>query len=327
MTKGTAPNYADVISAACNIRQHIHPTPLLKSPILDEVVGGRVLIKTETLQRTGSFKFRGAFNKISRLATKTGNTNIVAWSSGNHAQAVAAAARVVGLSAAIVMPQDAPKAKVDGTLAQGGEVIFYNRDKESREKIGTRVANERNATIVPPYDDPAVIAGQGTVGLEAASQALAEDMIPDTALIPCGGGGLVAGCAIALKTQFPSIRVHPVEPQGFDDTTRSLASGKRVKNSTEPRSICDSLLISTPGELTFKINLEHLAQGIVVTDDQVLSAMRFAFHNLKLVVEPGGAIALAALLADKSSYRNKTVLVILSGGNVDDAIFRRALNG
>ncbi len=327
MTKNTAPNYKDVVSAASNIRQYIHPTPLLRSPILDEVVGGSVLVKTETLQRTGSFKFRGAFNKISRLATKTRGTNIVTWSSGNHAQAVAAAARVVGFSAAIIMPQDAPKAKIDGTQEQGGEVIFYNREKESREKIGTRLANEREATIVPPYDDPDVIAGQGTVGLEAASQALAEDMIPDTALIPCGGGGLVAGCSIALKTQFPSIRIHPVEPEGFDDTTRSLASGKRVRNSTELRSICDSLLIPTPGALTFKINLEHLAQGIVVTDDQVLSAMRFAYQNLKLVVEPGGAIALAALLADKSTYRNKTVLIILSGGNVDDAIFRRALSG
>ena len=327
MTESTAPNYKDVVSAASNIRQYIHPTPLLRSPILDEVVGGSVLVKSETLQRTGSFKFRGAFNKISRLATKTRGTNIVTWSSGNHAQAVAAAARVVGFTAAIIMPQDAPKAKVDGTQEQGGEVIFYNREKESREKIGTRLANERKATIVPPYDDPDVIAGQGTVGLEAASQALAEDMIPDTALIPCGGGGLVAGCSIALKTQFPSIRIHPVEPEGFDDTTRSLASGKRVKNSTELRSICDSLLIPTPGELTFKINLEHLAQGIVVTDDQVLSAMRFAYQNLKLVVEPGGAIALAALLADKSTYRNKTVLIILSGGNVDDAIFRRAISG
>ena len=210
MTKSTAPNYKDVVSAASNIRQYIHPTPLLRSPILDEVVGGSVLVKTETLQRTGSFKFRGAFNKISRLATKTRSTNIVTWSSGNHAQAVAAAARVVGFSATIIMPQDAPKAKVDGTQEQGGEVIFYNREKESREKIGTRLANERKATIVPPYDDPDVIAGQGTVGLEAASQALAEDMIPDTALIPCGGGGLVAGCSIALKTHFPSFRIHPV---------------------------------------------------------------------------------------------------------------------
>ena len=327
MTTNTAPTYKDIVAAARNIRQHIHPTPLLRSPTLDALLGGRILIKTETLQRTGSFKFRGAFNKIKRLADQNTGASIVAWSSGNHAQAVAAAARICELSSAIIMPQDAPRAKVEGTRKQDGEIIFYNRQKENRETIGKRLAKERNAFIVPPYDDLEVIAGQGTVGLEAASQALMEDMMPDIALIPCGGGGLIAGCAVALKTHFPSIKIHPVEPQGFDDTTRSLASRKRMKNSASSTSICDSLLVSTPGRLTFKINLELLAEGIVVTDDQVVSAMRFSFQNLKLILEPGGAVGLAALLANIPKYRNKTVLVVLSGGNVDDEIFRRALGG
>ena len=326
MTTKAAPTYTDIVSATCNIREHIRPTPLLRSRVLDELSGGHVLIKTEILQRTGSFKFRGAFNKIRRIADQSTNANIVAWSSGNHAQAVAAAARICGLSSAIVMPQDAPKAKVEGTLKQGGEIIFYNREKENRETIGKRLAKEREAFIVPPYDDIDVIGGQGTVGLEAASQALMEDMIPDIALIPCGGGGLIAGCSIPLKTHFPSIKIHPVEPQGFDDTTRSLAARKRMKNSTNASSICDSLLVSTPGRITFKINLEHLSEGIVVTDDQVKSAIRFAFQHLKLVVEPGGAVGLAALLTNIARYKNRTVLLVLSGGNVDEAIFSRILN-
>ena len=325
MTKGTAPNYSDLILAARNIRQFTHPTPLIHSSILDESVGGHVLLKAETFQRTGSFKFRGAFNKMRLLKARKNHTEIVSWSSGNHAQAVAAAANILGLHATIIMPTDAPKAKIDGTQRFGGEIIFYNRENEVREKIGKSVAKERNAIIVPPYDDPDVIAGQGTVGLEIASQALAWDIIPDIALVPCGGGGLVAGCAIALQTQFPLIRVHPVEPENFDDTTRSLVSQKRMKNSPGHQSLCDSLLAPTPGSLTFKINAERLSDGIVVTDEQVLNAMRFAFHHFKLVVEPGGAIALAALLANKPAYRNKTVVVLLSGGNVDNQIFGHAL--
>ena len=326
MTTKAEPSYTDIVSAAREIREHIRPTPLLRSHVLDELSGGHVVIKTETLQRTGSFKFRGAFNKIRSLTGQSANANVVAWSSGNHAQAVAAAARIYGFSSTIVMPQDAPRAKVEGTLKQGGEIIFYNREKENRETIGKRVAKEKGALIVPPYDDVHVISGQGTVGLEAASQALMENMVPDIALIPCGGGGLIAGCAIALKTHFPSIKIHPVEPQGFDDTTRSLAAKKRMKNSTGVSSICDSLLISMPGKVTFKINLEHLSEGIVVTDDQVESAMRFAFRHLKLIVEPGGAVGLAALLKNITSYQNKTVLLVLSGGNVDEAVYRRILS-
>ncbi len=325
MTKDAAPNYSDLILAARNIRQFIHPTPLFHSSILDESVGARILLKAETLQRTGSFKFRGAFNKMRHLKAKKNHTEIVSWSSGNHAQAVAAAANILGQHATIIMPTDAPKAKIDGTQRYGSEIIFYNRENEVREKIGESVAKERDAIIVPPYDDPDVIAGQGTVGLEIASQALARDIIPDIALVPCGGGGLVAGCAIALQTQFPSIRVHPVEPENFDDTTRSLVSKKRMKNSPGHQSICDSLLAPTPGSLTFKINAERLSDGVVVTEEQVLNAMRFAFRHFKLVVEPGGAIALAALLANKPSYRNKNVVVLLSGGNVDSDIFGHAL--
>ena len=321
-----SPTYSDIVAAASNFRGHVRPTPLLRFDELNELVEAEILLKAESLQRTGSFKFRGAYNKVSNLALQHPNTSIVTWSSGNHAQAVAAAARISNLPATIVMPEDAPATKILGTKQHGGEIIFYDREKENREAIGTAIAERTKGTIVPPYDDPLVIAGQGTVGLEAASQALSNDLIPDIALVPCGGGGLIAGCSIALQEQFPAIKVHPVEPIGFDDTTRSLETGRRKKNSGNGASICDALLAPTPGEITFRINSKRLSHGITVSDIDVLLAMNFAFQKLKLTIEPGGAVGLATLLANKELYKDKTVLIVLSGGNVDPAIFTEALS-
>ncbi len=320
------PEYKDIVDAARNIRSYIHTTPLLRSRELNEIVEAEVLIKAELLQHTGSFKFRGAYNKIQEVAFKNPDSEIVAWSSGNHAQAVAAAAGIANIRSTIIMPIDAPKVKISGTKQYGGQIVHYDRNRENREEIGTLIANEKGATIVPPYDDPLVIAGQGTVGLEAASQIMKHDLVPDVALIPCGGGGLISGCSIALQSYFPEIRIHPVEPIGFDDTTRSLELGHRVSNVKLAESVCDALLAPTPGEITFEINYKRLSPGITVSDREVLSAMNFAFRRFKLVVEPGGAVALAALLANKKLYKNKTVLIVLSGGNVDEHVFSEALS-
>lgn len=321
------PEIDDVVDAAKRLAGHAVVTPLLRSDALDAAVGGQLLIKAEPLQRTGSFKFRGAYNRISRLSDDDARRGVVAWSSGNHAQGVAAAAALVGAPATIVMPSDAPAPKIDNTRALGAEIVFYDRYTESREAIGTALAEENGATIVRPYDDPWIIAGQGTVGLEAAAQAVALGLMPDHALAPCGGGGLISGCALALKNHLPAITVHPVEPSGFDDTTRSLASGERQSNDPKARSICDALLAPEPGELTFALNRRLLGDGLVVTDAEAESAMRFAFHHLKIVVEPGGAVALAAALSGRFDCTDKTVLIVLSGGNVAPARFRQALEG
>ena len=319
------PAFADVLDAARRLRGRAVVTPLLRSPALDEVTGGRLLIKAEPFQRTGSFKFRGAFNRISRLDAEARRRGVVAWSSGNHAQGVAAAARLLGAPALIVMPSDAPQAKIEGTRSLGAEIEFYDRYEEIREEIGARIAGERGAAIIRPYDDPYIIAGQGTLGLEAAAQALGIGLRPDAALVPCGGGGLSSGCALALSHQLPGIAVHAVEPIGFDDTARSLAEGRRLSNDPAARSICDALLAPTPGELTFEINRHLLAGALAVSDDDARAAMRAAFRHLKLVVEPGGAVALGAALTGRFDCRGKCVLVVLSGGNVDAELFRQAL--
>ncbi len=319
------PAFADVLDAARRLRGRAVVTPLLRSPALDEVTGGRLLNKAEPFQRTGSFKFRGAFNRISRLDAEARRRGVVAWSSGNHAQGVAAAARLLGTPALIVMPSDAPQAKIEGTRSLGAEIEFYDRYEEIREEIGARIAAERGAAIIRPYDDPYIIAGQGTLGLEAAAQALGMGLRPDAALVPCGGGGLSSGCALALSHQLPGIAVHTVEPIGFDDTARSLAEGRRLSNDPAARSICDALLAPTPGELTFEINRRLLAGALAVSDDDARAAMRAAFRHLKLVVEPGGAVALGAALTGRFDCRGKCVLVVLSGGNVDAELFRQAL--
>ncbi|HEX6013719.1 MAG TPA: threonine/serine dehydratase [Geminicoccaceae bacterium] len=313
--------FADVAAAAERLHGVAVETPLLESDALNELAGGRLLVKAEPLQRTGSFKFRGAYNAISVLRPAA----VVAFSSGNHAQGVALAARLLGIPATIVMPADAPRAKLDGTRALGAAVVTYDRAMEDREAIGRELASRTGAVLVRPYDDPLIMAGQGTVGLELGEQAARRGAALDAALICCGGGGLVAGCAVALARVAPDAAVYAVEPHGFDDTARSLAAGDRVANAPGGRSMCDALLAATPGDLTFAVNRRLLAGGLAVTDAEVGEAMRLAFRHLKLAVEPGGAVALAAALAGKLPIRGRTTGVVLSGGNVDAALFADVL--
>ena len=298
---------------------------MLENAELNRAVGGRILLKPECLQRTGSFKFRGAFNRLSQLTSEQRQRGVVAWSSGNHAQGVAASAQLLDMPAVIVMPQDAPKIKMENTRSYGAEIIPYDRATQSRENIGRDLARERDAVLVPSFDDPHIIAGQGTAGLEIVQQCGELGEAPDAVLVCCGGGGLTAGIATAVKASHPATEIYCVEPAGFDDHARSLQSGQREKIDPNANSFCDALLSPMPGELTFSINSRLLAGGLVVSDDEVAEAMRFAFTSLKLVVEPGGAVALAAALARKLDTQDKTVVVILSGGNVDQSLFRSVL--
>jgi threonine dehydratase len=317
------PIFADVEAAAARLRGIAVRTPLLESEALNQRAGGRVLLKAECLQRTGSFKFRGAYNAISQTQADA----VVAYSSGNHAQGVAAAARLLGKLATIVMPADAPSIKVENTRAYGAEVRLYDRATESREEIGAEIAERTGAALIRPYDDPQIVAGQGTAGLEIATAARAQGIDLRLALIPCGGGGLTAGCALALTHAFPGIAIYAVEPEGLDDTARSLQVGTRQANAPGATSICDALLLPTPGELTFEINRRLLTGGLAVSDGEVRSALAFAFRYLKLVLEPGGAVALAALLAGKLSLAGRAAAIVLSGGNVDPALFADAITG
>lgn len=315
----------DIQAAAHRLQAVVVRTPLVYSPELDKLAGGRVLLKPECLQLTGSFKIRGAYNFLRQLDKRQAAQGVVAWSSGNHAQGVAAAGAMLGIKTAIVMPDDAPKSKIANTRRLGGEIFLYDRDTGDREAIATAIAAERNAVIVPSYDHPHIIAGQGTVALELMLQAKALGMVPDQVLVCCGGGGLIAGSAIAIKAANTTSKVHPVEPVEFDDTARSLKSGQRETNSSQAKSICDALLAERPGKITFTINRQLLARGLTVTDDEVRHAMRFAFRHLKLVVEPGGAVALAAVLAGKVDTRDKVSAVVISGGNVDASVFAHAV--
>ncbi len=320
------PGFADIEAAAKRLAGVAVVTPLLEFPVLNERLGARVLLKAETMQRTGSFKFRGAYNKISQLSEAARRVGVVAYSSGNHAQGVAAAAALVGTPATIVMPADAPAIKIKNTRGYGAEVVTYDRDRESREEVAEQLlAERRGATLVRPFDDPDIIAGQGTCGLEIARQAEALGVRLDHLLVCCGGGGLTAGCALAVSALSPETVIHTVEPAGFEDTARSLAAGERLANPPGARSFCDALLGPTPGELTFEINRRLVADGLVVDDAEVAEAMAFAFRNLKLGVEPGGAVTLAALLAGKLDVAGKTVAATLSGGNVDPETFGRAI--
>ncbi len=312
---------ADIESAAQRLAGVSVRTPLLRNHELDCIAGGNVLVKPECLQVTGSFKIRGAYNLLSRLTPAQRRGGVVAWSSGNHAQGVAAAGAMLGVPAAIVMPADAPRAKLDNTRRLGGEVITYDRYTGDREAIARGIAAERNAVVVPSYDHEDIIAGQGTVGLEIAGQSLEIGLPPDQVLVCCSGGGLIAGSAIALLAKLKKVVVHSVEPEGFDDTARSLQSGERVSVSGGGRSICDALQVPTPGQLTFAINRRLLGRGLTVSDEEVRDAMRFAFRYLKMVVEPGGAVALAAVLAGKIETSGRTTAVILSGGNVDRELY------
>jgi threonine dehydratase len=297
----------------------------LTSPALDAATHARIFVKPEVLQRTGSFKLRGAMSRMTLLSPEELRRGVVAFSSGNHAQAVAYAARILGAPAVIVMPADAPAMKIANTRGFGAEVVLYDRYTEDREAIGRKLAGERGLTLVPPFDDWAVMAGQGTAGLEIAEDARALGQTIDTALICCSGGGLAAGMATALTGYYPNIKVYAVEPEGFDDTAKSLKAGKRLSNQPGAKSSCDALLVDQPGALTFSINSQLLAGAAIVSDADVSNAMRFAFEHFKLVVEPGGAAALAALLAQKIDVAGKTVAVILSGGNVDPATFAATL--
>ena len=320
-------NPTHIQDAFTRLRGQAIITPLIENHDLNSQVGGRVLIKAENLQRTGSFKFRGAFNRLSQLTPRQRERGVVAWSSGNHAQGVAAAARILGIPATIVMPRDAPSIKKDNTRQLGAGVVLYDRHVDSREDIARRIAENTGALVVPSYDDPHIIAGQGTVGLELLDQAAQRELDPSQLLVCCSGGGLISGIAVAFTDKCPSTAIYSVEPEAFDDTARSLASGQRETNSPRARSICDALQTPTPGELTFGINQRCLAGGLSVSDEQVCDAMRFAFHHLKLVVEPGGAVALAALLHGKVETAGRISTVVISGGNVDPALFASIIAG
>src|SRR6266851_1074035 len=319
------PDIAAVRAAAARIAGQAVLTPLLESPAVNARLGGRLLLKAEPLQRTGSFKFRGAYNTLSQFSAASRKKGVVTWSSGNHAQGIAAAAQALGIPALIVMPVDAPAIKIANTRGYGAEIVLYDRINELREEIGARIAGERSATIVAPYDEPQVIAGQGTCGLEIVAQAKARDARLDAVLVCCGGGGLTAGCATAIAADSPDTKVYAVEPVGFDDTGRSLAAGRRVANASGAKSFCDALLAPTPGELTFAINRRLLAGAFAVSDGEAARAIAVAFADYKLVVEPGGGVALAAVLSGKYPIAGKTVAVVASGGNVDRETFVAAL--
>ncbi len=319
-------SFAHIAAAARRLEGHGVRTPLVESDLLNQAVGGRLLVKAEMLQHTGSFKFRGAFNRLAQLDDGQRSGGVVAYSSGNHAQAVAYAAALLAMPAVIVMPADAPTIKIENTRAHGAEIVFYDRETDIREEIGQRLAAERGATLVPPYDDARIIAGQGTVGLEIAEQAGAIDARLDAVLVPCGGGGLSAGISIAMNETCPDAAVIAVEPVGFDDTGRSLAAGKRLAIKAGGHSFCDALLAPIPGEITFAINAHRLKGAVSVDDGQVAEAMAAAARTLKLVIEPGGAVALAAALSGIFDCRDKTVAVVCSGGNVDPETFARALS-
>ena len=311
----------DVEAAAARLAGVAVRTPLIRSAELDALAGGSVLLKPECLQVTGSFKIRGAYNLMSQLSAEEARRGVVAFSSGNHAQGVAAAGALLGMKTAIVMPEDAPRAKLDNTRRLGGEVITYDRYSGDREAIARGIAAERGAVVVPSYDHPDIIAGQGTVGLEIAAQSAELGLVPDQVLVCCGGGGLIAGSALALTAKLPGVSVHSVEPESFDDTARSLELGRRVEVARDARSICDALQAHTPGALTFEINRRLLGPGYVVSDDEVREAMRFAFRHLKLVVEPGGAVALAAVIAGRVATQGRVTAVVISGGNVDYRLY------
>ncbi|WGW03993.1 threonine ammonia-lyase [Tropicibacter oceani] len=316
---------ARIEAAAKRLKSHARRTPLLGAPALDQIAGRRLLVKPECLQHTGSFKFRGGWSALSAMSPEARKKGVIAYSSGNHAQGVAMAARAHGAPAVIIMPSDAPALKIDGTRALGAEVVLYERGREAREEIGDRLARGRGLTLIKPYDDPEVIAGQGTCGLEIAEQAAELNVTQGDVLVCCGGGGLTAGIALALQARAPDMRVRPAEPEGFDDTARSLRAGKQLANDQEAGGLCDAILTPKPGDLTFPINARLCGPGLVVSDDEVLHAMALAFRHLKVVAEPGGAVALAAALFHGDALQGDTVIATISGGNVEASVFARAL--
>ncbi len=322
------PTFADVQAALDRISAHVVRTPLLRSTALDRIAGAPVWLKAENLQVTGSFKARGAFNAMLRLDDAERQRGVVAYSTGNHGQAIAWAARCLGIPATIVMPADAPRNKVARALAYGARVVHYDRRRESREAIGMRLLHDSGGTLIPPGDHPDVLAAQGTVALEAL------DALPPAAkadlgtfAAPCGGGGLLAGCSLVLEALVPAARIAAVEPFGFDDTARSLASGSREVNSPAASTLADALQATTPAELPFEINRHCLTEALTVTDAEIAAAVRFALAELRMVVEPGGAVALAAVLAGRLQLGNRDAVVVLSGGNVDMSLLATLIQG
>lgn len=321
----TLPNFDDVRAAAARLAGRIVHTPLLRHPLLDQLTGATVVVKPEPLQRTGSFKLRGATNATLMMSPEARRGGIVTHSSGNHAQGCAAAAHMLGMKATIAMPSDAPAIKVEATRRWGAEIIPYDRHGVDRDALARTLAAERGATIIEPFDDPHVIAGQGTAALELIEDAAALGLAPDVFAVCTGGGGLTAGCVLAFEALLPQAEMYAVEPKGWDDTKRSLEAGHRIANEVPGSGLCDALLSKQPGAMTFAINHRHLAGGVVVTEAEVFRAMRFAFEHLKIVTEPGGAVALAAVLAGKVAAKGGVIGVMVSGGNADPAVFARAL--
>ena len=321
----TQPTRADILAAAGRLDGAAVRTPLLESDRLNDRLGGRVLLKAECLQRTGSFKFRGAYNFLSRLEDGEKARGVVAYSSGNHAQGVALAARLLGISATIVMPSDAPAIKIANTRSDGAEVVLYERSDGNRAQVARAIVEETGGVLVPPFDHPWIMAGQGTVGLEVADQVAALGIEPDLMIVPTSGGGLVGGCALALEAPYPDLAVHTVEPDGYDDTALSLAAGERVEITPSGPSICDALLLEIPGALTFEVNKNRLAPGYSVSDAEAGAAVARAFHDLKVVLEPSGAAPLAVLLSGKERLDGRTAVLVGSGGNVDPGLFKQLL--
>lgn len=320
------PKIEDVLRAAETIEGEAIRTPLLQSEMLNQVTGANVFIKPESLQRTGSFKFRGAYNAIANLSKKQRDEGIVASSSGNHAQGIAEAAKLFGAKATIIMPHDAPALKIERTKSHGADIVFYHRETGDREAAAAEVNSERGGVFIHPYNNFHVIAGQGTVGLEIASDMKTQNLKPDRVLVCTGGGGLTAGTALSIRDSFPQAKIHPVEPEGFDDYRRSLISGKLEVNERTAGSICDAIITPSPGEIGFEINRDALNEPIVISDEEALAAVRFAYYEMKLVVEPGGAAALAGLLQAGKKWQGETVAIILSGGNVDPDLFARIIS-
>ncbi|OWV81588.1 threonine ammonia-lyase [Rhizobium sp. R634] len=314
-----------IVAARARLRGHARRTPLLSSPFLNEIAGRRLLVKAECLQHSGSFKFRGGWSAVSGLDPVVRARGVIAFSSGNHAQGVALAAKLHGVPSVIIMPSDAPKLKIGNTRAFGADVVLYDRANEDRDEIGARLSAERGLTLIKPFDEPLVIAGQGTTGLEISEQAEEEGIREAEVLVPCGGGGLTSGIALALEASAPGFRVRPCEPQDFDDTARSLASGRIERNASMAGSICDAIITPQPGNITFPILKRLAGAGIVVTEEEVLRAMALAFVRLKIVVEPGGAVALAAALFHGDALDGDNIVAVTSGGNVDAHIFAMAL--
>ncbi|SDB38480.1 threonine ammonia-lyase [Belnapia rosea] len=319
------PGFADVEAAAARLRGCIIRTPMLRHPLLDELTGGTILVKPEPLQRTGSFKLRGATNAALLLDPAARRAGVVTYSSGNHAQATACAAHQLGMPAVIAMPADGAIIKREATRRWGADIVLFDRHTVDREALAAQLVAKHGGTFIPPFDDPHVIAGQGTLAMELVEDAGAAGLTLDALAVCTGGGGLIAGCALAMEALAPAAEVWAVEPEGWDDTRRSLAVGERLANDGQGEGLCDALLAPRPGELTFAINRARLAGGLVVTPAEVFRAMRFAFEHLKLVVEPGGAVALAALLAGKLAVQGRCCGIVLSGGNVDGAVFAQAL--